>query len=231
MSLPISNTEHVYRQLRRQIITGELAPGERLLIRGLCERFGTSNSPVIEAIRRLEQEGLVVSRPNAGAQVREWSSAEVVRSYMTRNAIDSVAARLFVEFASDEQRDMLRSLNEKYREIALESAKERCEADANYHMHIVSSVMPEPVQKLMEVLYAITMTLHNTMPDVKSVSPLPSTHDELTEILTGDDPEAAERAAFYHLCHFSELAEIGLVREEDIPRSIWNTAGIYELTR
>jgi DNA-binding GntR family transcriptional regulator len=232
MSLPISNAEHIYRSLRRSIIHGELAPGERLLIRAISEQFGTSSSPVIEAIRRLEQEGLVVTRTNAGAQVKEWSSSEIVRSYMTRNAIDGVAARLFVEFASNKQRDTLRDLNEKYRQDVLnESSLQWCEADANYHMHVVSSVMPEPVEKLMEVLYAITMTLHNTIPGIKTVFPLPSTHDDLTEILTGDDPEAAERAAFYHVSKFNQLAEMGIIHEEDIPRSIMNTAGIYELAR
>ena len=59
----------VFNTLRQAILKGELKPGERLLEIALAERLGVSRTPVREAMRKLEQEGLVVMIPRRGAQV------------------------------------------------------------------------------------------------------------------------------------------------------------------
>jgi DNA-binding GntR family transcriptional regulator len=221
MSLPISNTEHVYRQLRRQIITGELAPGERLLIRGLCERFGTSNSPVIEAIRRLEQEGLVLSRTNAGAQVKEWNTQDLVRSYLTRSAVDGMAARLFVDCATQEQRDKLVELNEGFNRAARgEDIILLREADAAYHLYVISCTLSLPIQKAMESVYAVSMTFFGNNSAFSSPF-VENQHDEMTEVFLGSDPDAAEnlvRDAMRGVLR--NLVERGIIDQKDIPASI-----------
>lgn len=221
MSLPISNTEHVYRQLRRRIITGELAPGERLLIRGLCEQFGTSNSPVIEAIRRLEQEGLITSRQNAGAQVTEWNTQDVVRSFLTREVNDGLAAQLFVECASTKEQDKLLQLNQDYHQAtrAQDAIRVR-EADTNYHLHIIGCTFPMPMQKAMESSYAVTMT-HFSNHAVVPAQFHEDTHDELTDIYLGDDPERAAEVAREHVRGaLSQVVRMGILRSEDVPVSI-----------
>ena len=61
--------ERVYREIRERILSGAYGPGYRVVIDALAEEFAVSALPVREAIRRLEAEGLVIFRPNAGAQV------------------------------------------------------------------------------------------------------------------------------------------------------------------
>ena len=61
--------ERVYQDVRERILAGAYVPGFRIVIDALAEEFGVSALPVREAIRRLEAEGLVVFRPNVGAQV------------------------------------------------------------------------------------------------------------------------------------------------------------------
>ena len=61
--------EQAYAALRERILSGSYSPGYRLVIDALAEELGVSALPIREAIRRLEAEGLVVFRPNAGAQV------------------------------------------------------------------------------------------------------------------------------------------------------------------
>jgi DNA-binding GntR family transcriptional regulator len=61
--------ERVYRAIRERILSGAYGPGYRVVIDALAAEFSVSALPVREAIRRLEAEGLVVYRPNAGAQV------------------------------------------------------------------------------------------------------------------------------------------------------------------
>jgi len=218
MPLPISNAEHIYRNMRRSIINGELPPGERLLIRAICEQFGTSSSPVIEAIRRLEQEGLVVSRQNAGAQVQEWSAQDVVRSYLTREAVDGMAARLFVKFATDDQRMKLSELNEGYHQAARsKNLALVLEADTAYHTHIIQCTLPLPMQKAMESIYAITMTFYCNNP-LTPISFDENVHDDMTDALVGDDTERAYCSVQEDVeAKLRRLVELGIANQKDIP--------------
>jgi DNA-binding GntR family transcriptional regulator len=65
----VTKQERVYRAIRERILSGAYGPGFRVVIDALAEEFEVSGLPVREAIRRLEAEGLVIFRPNAGAQV------------------------------------------------------------------------------------------------------------------------------------------------------------------
>ena len=65
----LTKQERVYRAVRERILSGSYGPGFRVVIDALAEEFGVSALPVREAIWRLEAEGLVIYRPNAGAQV------------------------------------------------------------------------------------------------------------------------------------------------------------------
>lgn len=221
MPLPISNAEYIYRSLRLSIINGELAQGERLLIRTICEQFGTSSSPVIEAIRRLEQEGLVTSRPNAGAQVTEWSGKDVVHSYIVREALDAKAARLFVDCATPEQRQRLIELNEKFHEASRnQNVVQVREADTAYHQHIICCTLPLPIQKAMESVYAITMAFISNQPNFSQLF-REGMHDEMTDVLLGDDPVAAEIYVRTSMRRALEkLIQFGIVDERDVPVSV-----------
>src|SRR5919205_679845 len=84
--------ERVYREVRERILGGTYVPGFRIVIDALAEEFGVSALPVREAIRRLEAEGLIVFRPNVGAQVapadpglfsEEMSVLAVLEGYAT----------------------------------------------------------------------------------------------------------------------------------------------------
>jgi DNA-binding GntR family transcriptional regulator len=72
----VTKVERVYQTTRERILTGAYSPGFRLVIDSLAEELGVSALPVREAIRRLEAEGLVVFRPNAGAQVAPADPAQ-----------------------------------------------------------------------------------------------------------------------------------------------------------
>jgi DNA-binding GntR family transcriptional regulator len=65
----LTKQERVYRAIRERILSGAYSPGYRVVIDALASEFSVSALPVREAIRRLEAEGLVIFRPNAGAQV------------------------------------------------------------------------------------------------------------------------------------------------------------------
>jgi DNA-binding GntR family transcriptional regulator len=102
-SLDISSVEEaVYQELRRQIGRLELAPGERLRLEELAGRFQVSLTPVRHTLRRLESEGLVVSRPRRGSRVAPLSVDELEEIQALRLGLESFLAREGARRCTDE---------------------------------------------------------------------------------------------------------------------------------
>ncbi|MGI9116932.1 MAG: GntR family transcriptional regulator, partial [Gaiellales bacterium] len=91
---PGTSAERVYEDLREAIIGGEYAPGERLRAEALAGRFGTSRTPVREALMLLEGDGLVEIEPRRGAVVRTFDPADLVDLYEVRAVLEARAAAL-----------------------------------------------------------------------------------------------------------------------------------------
>ena len=93
--------QQVLEALRRAIVSGRLAPGQRLTERALIEMMGVSRTVIREALRQIEAEGLIEIIPNKGPVVRELSAEEAKDLYRIRAVLEGLAARLFAENASD----------------------------------------------------------------------------------------------------------------------------------
>src|SRR5262245_63600525 len=90
-----------YEAVRAAIVEGRYAPGHRLVEQGIAAELGLSRTPVREALRMLQAEGLVVSERNRGAMVRPLSSTEVVDLYGLRIRLESYAVELATERATE----------------------------------------------------------------------------------------------------------------------------------
>jgi DNA-binding GntR family transcriptional regulator len=97
----------VAKVLRGAITSGRFAPGQHLVEKGLCELLGVSRPSVREALRELEGEGLIEIIPNKGTSVKRLTAADAASVYQVRAALEALAARLFVECATDAQVDRL----------------------------------------------------------------------------------------------------------------------------
>ncbi|MDI6711426.1 MAG: GntR family transcriptional regulator [Thermoanaerobacterales bacterium] len=108
--------DKVHRKLREAILKGELQAGERLIERRLAEQLGVSRTPVREALRLLEQEGLVSHLPRVGALVTQVNDMEVYEVYRIREVLEGLAARMAAEKIEAEQLarlfELLRSTEE-----------------------------------------------------------------------------------------------------------------------
>ncbi len=91
---PIMDSLEAYTQLESAILTGELKPRERLVEQDLAARLGMSRTPIREALRRLEERGLVRILPHRGAVVAEISPEDIENIYVVRCHVESLAARL-----------------------------------------------------------------------------------------------------------------------------------------
>ncbi len=93
----------VFENLRDAIITQVLKPGERLMEIQLADEMGVSRTPVREAIRKLELEGLVVMVPRKGAYVAGVSMKDIHEVYEVRSALEMLAVTLAAERITDEE--------------------------------------------------------------------------------------------------------------------------------
>lgn len=93
----------VVTRIRDAIVSGEFKPGQRLVERDLCERFGVSRPPVREALRQLDAEGFVQTIANRGPIVAELDFGTVRALYEVRAVLEAQAAKLFAERASQEE--------------------------------------------------------------------------------------------------------------------------------
>lgn len=94
--------DQVASRLRASIVDGTLKPGARLVERELCEQLGVSRPSVREALRQLENEGLITNLPNRGPVVAAVSPKVAADIYEVRSALETLAARLFARNASEE---------------------------------------------------------------------------------------------------------------------------------
>jgi DNA-binding GntR family transcriptional regulator len=100
-------------ELRKQIITGELAPGVRLVENAIADELGVSRGPVRVAIRQLEREGFVVVSPRRGASVADVSAPEALECYEVRIALEALAASLAAERRTEEDLASMRAVLRK----------------------------------------------------------------------------------------------------------------------
>ena len=99
--------ETVYLTLRARILSGELASGIMLREQALAEELGVSRTPIREALRRLDEAGLVTVVPNRGAKVVPWTIEQVRETYFVRAGLESRAAGLAASRITPDELAML----------------------------------------------------------------------------------------------------------------------------
>ncbi len=124
----------VFNTLREAILRGDLVPGERLMELQLASKLGVSRTPIREAIRMLEQEGLAITIPRKGAIVAGMTEKDMQDVLEIREALEELSVQVACDKITDEQIAMLRETMENFKE-SLESGdiKRMAEADVEFH--------------------------------------------------------------------------------------------------
>lgn len=124
----------VFNTLRQAILKGELEPGERLMEIQLAERLGVSRTPIREAIRKLELEGLVLMIPRKGAEVAEISEKSLREVLEVRRSLEELAIELACQRITQEELTALEEAESCFAK-AVEAGEVMAiaESDENYH--------------------------------------------------------------------------------------------------
>ncbi|CCQ92235.1 Transcriptional regulator, GntR family [[Clostridium] ultunense Esp] len=131
---PMTRTEWVYEQLKEAILSGKIAPGERLVVDQLARELGTSPIPVRETLRRLEAEGWVESKPFVGARVSHVKLEELEELFTIRLALEPILARTSVKRVTQEAIEELeRLVNEMDESIEKNNPNEYSRLNYEFH--------------------------------------------------------------------------------------------------
>ncbi len=124
----------VFNTLRDAILRGDMKPGERLMEMHLANKLGVSRTPIREAIRMLEQEGLAVTIPRKGAQVAKMTEKDLQDVLEIRDSLDELAVSMACERMTEDQLVELKKAMKDF-ELATKShdARKICEADEDFH--------------------------------------------------------------------------------------------------
>lgn len=193
--------DQIYQLVRRAIVTGRLAPGSPVNEIEIAERLGTSRTPVREAVKRVEDEGLIDVRAQAGTFVTPISRRQVQEAYIIRIALERESVRHAAETISADGVQRLRDIIDLH---ALSVKRSRFE-DAIDHDDAFHRVIAEVNGYSM--LWRVVDITKAQMDRCRLLS-LPSPgagettieqHSAIVDALEAHDPEAAERAIREHL--------------------------------
>lgn len=155
---PIPYYEQFYHSIKKMIFDGTYKPGERIVETQLAKQFGVSKSPVREAIRLLEKEGLIIVDDKSRVIVYEPRIKDVEDIYFCRMALESFAVNLMVKTASDQEvEEIEKTLDETERAIL--QAKEPAAIIAlngQFHRLIVQFTQNKRLQKQVDDLKSLT---------------------------------------------------------------------------
>ena len=207
-SKSLTKQERVYREVRERILSGAYGPGFRVVIDALAEEFEVSALPVREAIRRLEAEGLVVYRPNAGAQVAPAEPGVFDEEMTVLAILEGYATALAATEMSESDIAELNAVNDRMT-AAMESMDSLSFGRLNQEFHgLIYQRCPNEalVRMLHETarrLDAIRRTVFIQIPYRGSSSV--SEHRQLIELIANHAPaQEIEDAARQHKLHTVE---------------------------
>src|SRR6478672_187572 len=117
--IPPSLVEMTTRRLRDEILSGTLAPGQRLIEEQICQRFSISGSPVRESLRLLAQQGLVAHLPRRGVRVAVWSDDDIRQLFEIRDVLERYAVSASLPLKSVDGSDPLAGVRRHLDRMAL----------------------------------------------------------------------------------------------------------------
>lgn len=194
--------ERAHRAIRDAILRRDLSPGDMLAEQRIADQLGISRTPVREAIKALEKEGLLRSIPGKGVFVAETSAQDIVEIYQAREALECMAVRIAARTADPRVlEDLERTLPtpEQSRNADGDPAKV-FQADMRIHQYIMSCTNNT---RLIQMLSTLEGQVHQTRilapRDPRRFGSGTEEHRAIIRALLARDPDAAEEAMRQHL--------------------------------
>jgi len=199
--------EIVYEELKMQILTGKITPGTRMMEVDLAEQMGVSRTPIREAIRKLEKEGLVTIEPRKGAYASQISIKDMVDILEVRQDMEGLAAYLASLRMTPEQMDALEEISRDYNKAVEEgNMTEMIAKDTAFHNLIVescnNSILLMMINQLQELVLRFRYVYYDNF---KRAEKMPEEHKIIMDAIREGRADAARTAADVHIEQLKEM--------------------------
>lgn len=191
----------VFYTLRDAILKGELEPGERLMELDLAEKLGVSRTPIREAIRKLELEGLVKMAPRKGAEVAEITLDDLTDVLEVRKNLEDLAVELSCKKSTSEDIEQMKKCHENFKEaLKSEDLTVMAEADEAFHNVIYNTTRNK---RLMQILNNLREQMYRYrleyIKDKRKRNTLVEEHSKIIQAISDRDVEEAKKAIRTHI--------------------------------
>lgn len=181
------------------ILGGELPPGSKLNEMALAQRFRISRGPLREALRQLEESGLIRQEKNRGAHVRQIALSEAADIYDVRAGLDATAGRLLAERITPEQLRTLREMTDAMREVQPDEVDRFHELNLHFHDCIVAmtgnAVLVDQYRKLTKLL---ALFRRRNLLAPMAIPRFAEEHSAIVDLLAAGQGTAVAEALFAH---------------------------------
>lgn len=199
--------EIVYEELKLLILTGKIAPGMRLMEEELADDMGVSRTPIREAIRKLEKEGLITIEPRRGAYVSQISTNDIIEILEVRQNLEGLAASLAAQRMTPEEKEKLKEITLAY-EVAVESGDmaEMIKCDTKFHHLIVEATRNKILIQMVEQLQELVLRFRYIYYDnFKRAEQMLVEHQAIYESILHGDTDKSKETADVHIERLKQL--------------------------
>ncbi len=204
--LPLSTT--AYERMRQAIQSGEYGPGDRILEVEIARKFGVSRTPVREALRRLEDEGILVHESRRGMTVARLDHRMIMELYVMRDILECAAASMAARHASEFEIDLLSDLIQQEGH-GPDNAETMAEQNRRFHLTLYQCAHNRFLLKTLSVLgYSLALLSKTAFSTAERRAAVREEHRRIVDAVRARDPERAERAAHAHM-HAGQVARMG----------------------
>lgn len=200
-----------YDKIRDAIVVGELTPGQPLVESALASWCGVSRTPIREALRRLEQDGLI-SWTERGLVVRERSPEEILDIYEVRIVLEASCARIAAERRTDHDLRMMRAALEQSGSVDTGDKDDMVRSNRAFHKAMLRAAHNESLADLLDRLN-LQLTGHaDTQPTIASPGRWDISHAEHVAMVDAIEARDGDLAAEIATRHFTEARDIRLMQ-------------------
>jgi len=209
-----------YETIRKMIISGEFHESHGWSLRKLAQAFSMSVVPISEAVRRLEQEGILIAHPQRGISQRRLSPHEVKQAYIVREGLEVQAARLLAIRKSAKLFEQLEKTAERIGQwVRKEKFSHAAFEDFKFHQQLVDFSKCDMLRALHDQVITICMVCTNAW-DISYFTNETNdrqSHKELVHAIGQGDPDEAERAIRRHIKSDASAQPNELANEKRVP--------------
>jgi len=194
-----SSAAEAYSLLLGDIEDGNLPPGTRLRETELAERLSISRTPVREALKRLELQGLVEHEPHHGAVVASLEYGQVTEMYLLREVLEGTAARLAAQHATATEIGVLQRMVDSDRAL-IEQPRRLAQTNRRFHQQVRDTARNRYLGSALEALrLSLALLAGTTLGAPGRAAQSVEEHGAIVARIAARDPDGAEQAARQHI--------------------------------